>query len=42
MNADKMHGHVSSESGAEGLLVAMEMGLKSWRLALEARPAWPQ
>lgn len=34
MNAGKMHSHVSSEPGRAVLLVATEMGLKSWRLAM--------
>lgn len=34
MNAGKMHSHVSSESERAVLLVAAEMGLKSWRLAM--------
>ena len=34
MNADKMQGDGSSERQGDVLLVAMEMGLKSWRLAL--------
>lgn len=34
MNAGKMRNDVSSESGRAVLLVATEMGLKSWRLAM--------
>jgi len=34
MNTGKMQRHDSSDTGRDVLLVAMEMGLKSWRLAL--------
>jgi transposase len=34
MNTGKMHEHDSSEAGRDVLLVAVEMSLKSWRLAL--------
>ena len=34
MNTSKMHQHDNQESGQRVLLVAIEMGLKSWRLAL--------
>lgn len=34
MNADKMQGDGISEAGRDVLLVAIEMGLKTWRLAL--------
>lgn len=34
MNTGKMRNHDSSESKAMGLLVAIEMSLKSWRLAM--------
>lgn len=34
MNTGKMHNHDSSESKPMGLLVAIEMSLKTWRLAM--------
>jgi transposase len=39
MNTSKMQTHDSSDAAQDVLLVAMEMGLKSWRLALAPRGA---
>lgn len=39
MNADKMQGDGISEAGRDVLVVAIEMGLKTWRLALASAGA---